>query len=258
MAKRTSFSRLTNGLFNSAADLMLWYVGLVGGSVGKTHTSRGAYKSLTEADEFLQEVNHDTLRGAWQYLKRQGLVETLKRDVFYEPVITAAAEKRLQSLVPVYRKHRPWDKRIYIITYDIPEERSESRDLLRAQLKTLGAASLQQSVWICPYNLESVLNNFVQENSIEGTIIISDTGTDGGIGGETIENLIIRVYDLELLNERYREFLDMVKKKESSRTSLAVLYLSILKDDPQLPFKLLPYWWLGDDAHKAYRKLIKK
>ena len=258
MDKRTSFSRLTNGLFNSAADLMLWQIGLIGGSVGKTHTARGAYKSLVEADKFLQEINHNTLRGAWQYLKRQGLVETLKRDVLYEPIITLAAEKRLKSLVPIYRKRRPWDKRIYIITYDIPEEQSESRDLLRAQLKTLGAASLQQSVWICPYNLETVLEDFVQKNGIEGTIILSDTGTDGGIGGETIENLIIRVYDLESLNERYREFLGMVKEKDSSRTSLAVLYLSILKDDPQLPFKLLPYWWLGDDAHKTYQKLIKK
>jgi len=258
MAKRTSFSRLTNGLFNSAADFLLWQVGLIGGSIGQTHTARGAYKSLMEADEFLQEVNHNTLRGAWQYLRRQGLVGTIKRDVFYEPIITAAAEKRLKSLVPVYRKHRPWDKRIYIITYDIPEERAESRDLLREQLKTLGAASLQQSVWICPYNLETVLDDFVQKNEIEGTIILSDTGTDGGIGGTSIEKLVIEVYDLESLNERYREFLEMVKEKKTSKTFLAVFFLSILKDDPQLPFKLLPYWWLGDDAHKAYQKLVKK
>jgi len=258
MAKRTRFSRLTNGLFNSAADLLLFQIGLIGGSIGQTHTARGAYKSIIEADKFLQEVNHKTLRGAWQYLKRQGLVETIKRDVFYEPIITLAAEKRLKSLVPTYRKHRPWDKRIYIITYDIPEERSGSRDLLREQLKFLGAASLQRSVWICPYNLETVLDDFVQKNKIEGTIILSDTGTDGGIGGTSIENLVVDVYNLESLNERYREFLEMVEQKEMSKTSLAILYLSILKDDPQLPFQLLPYWWLGDDAFKIYKKLTKK
>jgi len=258
MAKRTRFSRLTNGLFNSAADFLLFQVGLVGGSIGQTHTARGAYKSLIEADEFLQGVNHETLRSAWQYLKRQGLVQTIKRDVFYEPIVTSAAKKRLKSLVPTYRKHRPWDKRIYIITYDIPEERSGSRDLLREQLKILGAASLQLSVWICPYNLESVLDDFVEKNNIGGTIIISDTGTDGGIGGTSIENLVVEVYNLESLNEKYREFLEMVKKKEASKAFLATLYLSVLKDDPQLPFKLLPYWWLGDDAHRAYQNSLRK
>jgi DNA-binding transcriptional regulator PaaX len=258
MAKRTSFSRLTNGLFNSAADFLLWQIGLFGGAFGQTHTARGAYKSLIEADKFLQEVNHNTLRHAWQYLKRQGLVETMKRDVFYEPVVTLVAEKRLKSLVPTYRRYRPWDKRIYLITYDIPEKRSKSRDLLREQLKTLGAAGLQQSVWICPYNLETVLDDFVRENKIEGTIILSDTGTNGGIGGTSIEELVIEVYDLETLNEKYREFLEMAKGKEKPKTLLAILYLSILKDDPQLPFKLLPYWWLGDEAYKIYKKLTKK
>lgn len=246
---RTNFSRLTNGLFNSAADVLLWQIGLIGGSVGKTHTSRGAYQSFAEANDFLREVNHNTLRGAWQYLKRQGLVETVKRDVFYEPIITLTAEKRLKSLIPAYQKRRPWDKRIYIITYDVPETRAKSRNLLREQLKTLGAASLQQSVWICPYNLGGVLDDFVRKNKIEGTIVISNTGRDGGIGNESIENLIIRVYNLEALNDEYREFL---------KTPRAIHYLSILKNDPQLPFKLLPYWWLGDEAHKVYQKLIKK
>lgn len=255
---RTNFSRLTNGLFNSAADVLLWHIGLVGGSIGKSHTSRGAYQSIAEANDFLREVNHNTLRGAWQYLKRQGLVETLKRDVFYEPIITLKAEKRIRSLVPVYQKRRPWDKRIYIITYDIPETRAESRNLLRERLKTLGAASLQQSVWICPYNLESVLDNFVQENNIEGTIILSDTGRDGSIGSESLENLIIRVYKLRALNDEYREFLNLVPKKDAEKPTLAIHYLSILKSDPQLPFKLLPYWWLGDEAHKVYQKLTKK
>lgn len=255
---RTEFSRLTNGLFNSAADVLLWQIGLIGGSIGKTRTSRGAYQSLAEANDFLREVNHNTLRGAWQYLKRQGLVETFKRDVFYEPIITLKAEKRLKSLVPVYQKHRPWDKRIYIITYDIPETQAKSRNLLRERLKTLGAASLQQSVWICPYNLESVLDNFVQENNIEGTIIISDTGRDGGIGGESIENLIIRVYKLRALNDEYGEFLSLISKKDTEKATLAIHYLSVLKEDPQLPFKLLPYWWLGDEAYKVYQELVKR
>jgi len=255
---RTNFSWLTNGLFNSAADVLLWQIGLMGGSVGKTHTSVGAYRSIAEANDFLREVNHNTLRGAWQYLKRQGLIETFKKDVFCEPIITLKAEKRLKSLIPVYQKRRPWDKRIYIITYDIPETQAKSRNLLRERLRTLGAASLQQSVWICPYNLESVLDNFVQENNIEGTIILSDTGRDGSIGSESIEKLIIRIYKLRALNDEYREFLNLTSKKDADKTTLAIYYLSILKNDPQLPFKLLPYWWLGDEAPKAYQKLIKK
>ncbi|MBU1327173.1 hypothetical protein KKB64_04890 [Patescibacteria group bacterium] len=35
----------------------------------------------------------------------------------------------------------------------------------------------------------------------------------------------------------------------------ATRYLSILRDDPQLPFQLLPDNWLGLKAYQLYRKI---
>lgn len=255
---RLSFKKLTNEVFNSCADFLLWQIGIMGGMIGTSPTSRGAHQAFNEASEFLEEVNHETLRSAWKKLKRQGLINIIKEEGFYKPILTSLAKKKLQSLVPEYQKHRPWDKKIYIITYDIPEKQARTRDLLREDLKRLGAAMLQQSVWICPYNIKGVLNELVSQRGIEGTIIVSNTGKDGNIGEASIEDLIVEVYNLEEINDRYEEFLQLLKNNKIKKQDLATFYLSILKDDPQLPFELLPYWWLGNEAYKAYKRLVKK
>jgi len=35
-------------------------------------------------------------------------------------------------------------------------------------------------------------------------------------------------------------------------------YLSILKNDPQLPFTLLPKWWKGDQAYTCVASKLKQ
>ena len=256
---KLNFKKLTNGVFNCTADFILWQIGIMGGMIGKSSSSREVHQAFNEASEFLDEVNHQTLRGAWQRLKRQGLIDIIKEEGFYKPVLTSLAKKRLKSLVPEYQKQRPWDKKIYIITYDIPEKKLRARNLLRENIKKLGGAMIQKSVWICPYNIKGLLDQLVKEIGIEDTVIVSNTGTDGAIGNQSIEELIVKVYELEALNERYKEFLSLIKKEcKKSRQELIVYYLSVLQDDPQLPFELLPYWWLGEEAYKEYKKLLSK
>lgn len=253
---RASFKGLTNGVFNCAADFLLWQIGLFGASFGKSSSSGGVYKTFYEADKFLQELNHETIRGAWKKLKRKGLIEIIKEEGFYKPVITQSAINRLKTIIPQYQAHRPWDKKIYIITYDIPEKQARTRSLLRETIRRLGGAMLQLSVWICPYNIKYILDKLMEEREIKGTVIVSDTGKDGAIGERSIEELIIDIYQLEALNERYTEFLWMLDKGKKSRQELLTNYLSIFKDDPQLPFELLPHWWVGDIAYRKYKKLL--
>lgn len=252
---RISFKTITNEIFNCASDLLLYQIGLIGASFGGAASSRGVYKTFYKANKFMNEINHETLRGAWKRLIRQGLIEVVKEEGFYKPMITQLAKERLKSVCPRYQIYRPWDKKIYIITYDIPEEQSGNRRILRDLIKRLGGAMLQKSVWICPYNIKDVLNKLTKERKTEGTVIVSNTGKDGAIGDRSIEELIIEIYNLELLNERYKEFLSLVQERNKNKQELMLLYLSILKQDPQLPFKLLPYWWTGDIAYKEYKKL---
>jgi phenylacetic acid degradation operon negative regulatory protein len=164
----------------------------------------------------------------------------------------------LKTTIPFYNEKRTWDRKIYLVTYDIPEDRRKDRDILRNHLEKIGCGMLQNSVWITPYNPRGVLENFIEENSLEGAVITSEVGDKESVGNETLEELVARVYDLDELHGRYLDFnLKYYKiKKFKPETKQAAIFdfLSVLKDDPQLPFKLLPSDWAGKEAYQIFKK----
>ncbi|MBI4991073.1 hypothetical protein HZB96_03190 [Candidatus Gottesmanbacteria bacterium] len=246
----------TYKVIGSLVDLLIWQVALVGASVGKKG-SRGVYKAFQEADQILEKVNSRSLVATWHQIFKKNLLTYKKRQNLYSPQITEYGKKRLNEIIPSYQKLRPWDKRIYLITYDIPEEKRVKRDLLRSFLLRLNSRLIQESTYINIYNPRKLLSDYVSEHNIPGTIIISDIGQDGGIGETTIQDFLVRTYSLEKLNERYEDFINNAKSKSSSYVNILFEYLSILKDDPQLPFELLPKGWLGDKAYAYYMEIKK-
>ena len=257
MGRKSKVKEITYGIFGSLVDILIWQVALVGVSVGK-YGSRGVYQAFTEADEFLNKVNHTTLAATWHQLLKKGLITYKKRNNLYSPQITEFGRKRLTKTLPHYQAKRPWDKRIYLITYDIPEIAHKKRDQFRLFLKNLGCKLLQESNWLTPYNPRELVNGFVQKFKIPGTVIVSDIGQDGGVGEKTIQDLLVKLYLLEKINDKYEEFLKDARGDEGSWRDLIFQYLSILKDDPQLPFALLPQWWLGDKAYHVYKRLKER
>lgn len=256
MTVRRTVQRLTNGLFDTTIDLLLFQIALVGASLGKRRSPADVNRMFNEAFTTLEEFNHHTLRSAWNILRRKGLISVVKKELIYKPLVTEIGRQRLKQLTPSYREVRPWDRRIYLVTYDIPEDQRLKRDNFRDFLKVIGTAMLQKSVWLTPYNPSTLIKDFTTEQKISGTIIISDTGTNGSIGEESIQDLIIRVYQLEELNAQYEEFLTTFKKIAIQQGVFH--YLGILEDDPQLPFELLPIWWKGEEAYKIYQSLCQR
>ncbi len=118
---------------------------------------------------------------------------------------------------------------------------------------------LQASVWLTPYNPKEVLREFIEERKLAGQVLISDLGEDGSIGEEDLRELVVRVYNLEDLENRYVEFIQKWggKKKlnDSEKTRIYFAFTSILMGDPQLPFELLPEDWAGNNAYKLFRFL---
>lgn len=243
--------KVSEGLLASVANLVLFQLFLIGAG-GSGKTSRTGYTMFAEAEKNLETVNYQTIKQALAYLKRKGLIRSL-----IEPVITVAGRKRLAASIPQYLENRTWDKVIYLITYDVPEANRRFRDKLRSLLVKLGAASLQGSVWLTPYNPQAILKEFSQKAGFAGEIIVSCIGKDGYIGNENIKALINRVYQLEELNNLYLDFITKYGKslrRKKDKWHAAVSYLSILQQDPQLPFELLPKDWAGDEAYKIYRE----
>jgi phenylacetic acid degradation operon negative regulatory protein len=257
VGKTSPIKHITYEIFGSVFDLLLYQVFLVGASFGKTG-SRGVYRAFSEADALLEKVNHHTLATTWHQLTKRRLVTNEKRGRLYFPTITKLGKQRLRASLPFYQENRPWDGRIYLITFDIPENVRSTRNQLRQFLMKIGCKLLQESVWITPYNPRELINEWVREHKIPGTIVVSDTGHDGGIGEDTMQDLLIRVYKLEELNDRYQEFLEEVQERNKPPTILISRYLSILKDDPQLPFQLVPKGFLAGEAYKMYQKLCSE
>ncbi len=223
-------------------------------SVIPSTKSSASFRAHLASEAFLQDINYEIIKNAivtaWkkQYIKR-------KRHAL--PEITEEGKRRLFEVLPSYHENRAWDGRLHTVTYDIPEKKRKARDLLRRYLRRLGCAKLQESVWLTPYNPIDVLRTFISEKEIEGTVIVSDLGADASIGEETMEGLISRLYGLEALNTRYSEWLDDFSKKPMDFEAF-VRFLAILKDDPQLPFSLLPKQWMGDKAYMRMKPLLSK
>jgi len=257
MSSKKIIEQVTDGLLRSATNGILWWLFLTGASFGKSKTSYGAYQMFREADGALADFNYDTFRQLLINLRRRGFIY---HEVHYSSVeieLTESGKKRIASLFPVYRTQRPWDGFLYLISYDIPEIKRVSRELLRRYLRQIGCALLQESLWITPYTPRKLLNEFMSEHGIQGTVLLSKLGKNGAIGEEKLEDLLGKVYQLRSLNDRYAEFCSHIHEITKNTLGLAVEFQGILKDDPQLPFQLLPKDWKGNEAFAAYKALYK-
>ena len=250
-------SRVSDGVLKSFTNLILYNFFFIFCFPKGGKSSRAIWESLRIADKEIEKINYQTFKNVYHYLKRKGLVQVFKSQ-FLLPEITAAGKKRLVEILPVYDEKRTWDGRIYLISYDIAENRRNDRQLFRRYLSRLGCAMLQASLYLTPYNPRETLRKFIEKRDLSGSILISDLGKDGAIGRESLKELIFRIYNLGELNQRYQEFLNQFSHQERVRPLRASLaFLSILQKDPQLPFALLPKVWQGRVAYRLYKKIIE-
>lgn len=245
---------LAEGLFSHAVDLALWTVVYMGEVSLPQSTSGQVWRAQVKADKFLYQVNYTVIKDALKTARRNGWIKNRRRNSL--PEITAEGKRRLAAVIPQYDELRVWDGRMHLVTYDIPEKRKSDRALLREFLKRIGCAMLQESVWITPYNPINLVRSFVEEKELSGTVIVSDLGKDGAVGEEDLRALLVRIYKLEAINERYDEWLYSTDESGLIDHNAFVQYLAILKDDPQLPFALLPPWWKGTKAYALVKSQL--
>lgn len=174
----------------------------------------------------------------------------LKRGKDHTLEISEEGWRKVNNMFPVYKAKRDWDGKLYLITYDVPEKLRAKRNLMRAFIKTIGGGKLQESVWLCVYDPKPALRRFVRDNELQGMIIVSDIGKEGAIGDEDLDDLVMRVFKLDNLNDDYQNLIHEMKDGTLIGRDAYYKYLSILSRDPQLPFGILPYDWKGDQAYR--------
>lgn len=239
---------VTCGLLAGTTDILLYFIyqGFNAGKYG--YGSIAMRRSVNDSIEEVMALGIDgeTVKKAiWNITHRKFIKRTSKNTV----EITKEGIKKLSELIPSYHQSRSWNGHFYLVIYDISEKKRRARRILRDYLRKLGCGLLQDSVWLTPYNPKEVLQEFIESNSLSGSIIVSDVGKDGSIGDENLNDLVERVYRLEEINRRYIKFVAGLSHEDFTEIGAKFQYLSILQDDPQLPFEILPNNWMGDKTY---------
>jgi len=89
-----------------------------------------------------------------QYLEDQGYIKTKALEGTKGIVLTPkGAERVLRVKRKLKEKKKRKDGKWIMIIFDIPEKQKKAREHLRDALVALGYEKLQQSVWVCPYDV---------------------------------------------------------------------------------------------------------
>jgi len=162
---------------------------------------------------------------------------------------------------------KKWDKKWRLVIYDIPENRRDKRDKFRYFLKDLGFGKVQESCWISPYDFSSLIYEFAKKEKILSYICIYEGKF---FAGKNINKLVEEIWQLEKINTKYREIIELCKKaiekveteelsqKECFKTyhELFSLFKEILLEDPFLPEEFL-IKWPRKDLEKYFEKFSK-
>lgn len=249
---------LSKGLLITVSDMVLYSLILLGSSVGNSATSKGVYKSFYEADKIFEQFNTRSILNALSHLKNK------KRYICYKKVdkniefqITGIGRKRISSFIPLYKTKRPWDGRFYFYSFDIPENKRKSRDTLRHELKNSSVRLVQNSLWISAYKPDSLLKEILNKFLLTSWVITFsvDKYSIGPYFKSKLPEFLEKTYNLSKLDYRYKEFIK--KSGGSDKLVRSFEYLSILKDDPQLPFELEPKDFAGKKAYQIYKRLYQ-
>lgn len=224
------------------------------------------WQGLEQAFPELPDLTPPKIERALRFLLKQGLIEMAQSPAdknVYQPQMTEAGGRRLDKLFPVYQEKREWNGQVYLINYDFPLKNNAQRDALRLFLKSIGCGMLQSSVWLTPYNPTKKLSKFVEQKGLKGSVIVSTLLEEWGLpeagkfGGRDFPAVLSEIYGLGEMDQRYQDFTRKVESRDvEGKMRLAFAYFSILKDDPQLPFELLPKDWSGAKAWKAFEGLF--
>lgn len=101
-------------------------------------------------------------------LKRRGYIKTkIERDKRAVMLTPKGFEKSLKINFERKDRKKRRDNKWQMIIWDIPETYKKTRNRFRAALKLLNYQQLQQSVWICPYDVSRETEKMIRLYGIE-------------------------------------------------------------------------------------------
>ena len=218
----------------------------------------------------------EQVRSQMRRLVSEGL---FSRDGEGRDAVFAATDEGLSILGSTLRRHtlayaqdaagRGWDRKWRLVGFALPESRRSDRERFRDRLMSLGAAPLQNGVYISPHRWEQEVRDEVQRLGIAEFVTMATTD-DLEIGGDRDpRHIAATLWPLDDIADTYRAFIDtyrdvpasldeMRRRHESLQEKdwlpgalqVAIRFNACFEIDPLLPPELLPRPWPGRDARE--------
>lgn len=196
----------------------------------------------------------------WRLLRTEYIEKVMKDGKPYLR-LTGKGKKFVRDFNFFKFRKKGWDGYWRLVIFDIPKKNNYQRDYLREKLKELGFGQLQQSVYISPYDFAQDMAEFLEAEGLLGKAFILVAKHQLMGDAWKLANI---VWKLDKLNKRYQRLANKIyyfhqKKKKTLKVAkrLCQEYLSILREDPILPEKLLPPDWYEEECREELIKISK-
>jgi len=91
-------------------------------------------------------------------LKSEGYLKEVEQKGRKQYIATLKGKAKILAFI---KKDKSWDGKWRIVIFDVPETKKKMRNYFRARLFDLGFRKLQESVWICPYNISNIVEELI-------------------------------------------------------------------------------------------------
>lgn len=92
-------------------------------------------------------------------LRNEGFLEKIEKRGVKRYRATLKGKAKILSYI---KKDKRWDGKWRIVVFDIPEKERKMRDFFRLKLNELGFRKLQESVFICPFNISNLVEELIE------------------------------------------------------------------------------------------------
>lgn len=91
-------------------------------------------------------------------LEKEGYLQKVEEQGRKKYLTTLKGKVKILAYLKIDRK---WDGKWRIVVFDVPETKKKMRNFFREKLADLGFRKLQESVWICPYNIANIVEELI-------------------------------------------------------------------------------------------------
>ncbi|MBI2124104.1 MAG: CRISPR-associated endonuclease Cas2 [Candidatus Wildermuthbacteria bacterium] len=118
--------------------------------------------------EFRRKEDWKSFSQLVYHLKRKGYIRIQNLEHKQGVLLTRrGAEKVLKIQGKIAQKQKRKDGKWQMVIFDIPEKKKGLREILRGALRAIGYERLQDSVWMCPYEVEKETEGTIREYGVD-------------------------------------------------------------------------------------------